>query len=582
MDTLSSSSSSSSSDEEDEFIRQMFVAMMRVSDDGVDAPAGVDRTMAEGGRGTGRPNRKRPRKFNEAGATPIQQRRRDHDRAPWAERYFNAPLNPGSLAFDSFRQKFRVPYPMFMWILREARASRKFPDELVTKVGRVPAPLALQVAASFRYLATGCHVDANEEGSVLGRSTMSGFHHEFFEWFVQRFYEEFVSSKIPTDAAGLARLMKPFAMCGMPGAVRSRDEVHIATDRAKSQQRHLMTGKEGYPTWGYDCTVTHNRQFLEVHGPFRGNTNDKTMVRDSKFVTKLRDDPLFCAHEYNLSTGLPPPNDYIVMKGVHGINDGGYQRWPTTIAGPKPDDAPTVVLGQYGKHSESMRKDSECSFGIVKKRERILRLPLLIMKRSKVDNIVRTCIALHNMLLQFDGLDTIGEFDDDYIDLNAVDEVPTQDTNTGEMPSDEWLEADIRASDVRLNYTWEEQLVNHRFLTPVTITTDTMSAAYGEQDTTHESEVHPDYDEKLLALAVNLDCMFLERRVRWLKKAVDCRPVERRPPLGCPGPWNTTPAPGQASTPAPTPPGGTAAPAPAAATTTSAEPAPTPAAARTA
>ena len=56
-----------------------------------------------------------------------------------------------------------------------------------------------------------------------------------------------------------------------------------------------------------------------------------------------------------------------MMKGVHGINDGGYHRWPETIGGPKLDDAPTVVLGHYGRTSEYFRKDSECTFGIDKK-----------------------------------------------------------------------------------------------------------------------------------------------------------------------------------------------------------------------
>jgi hypothetical protein len=125
---------------------------------------------------------------------------------------------------------------------------------------------------------------------------MQHFNAGFFEWFVERFYNEWVPSKIPTDAASLARVMKPFSMCGMPGAVCNRDGVYIATYRAKYQQRHLMACKEGYPTWGYDCTVTHNRQFLEVHGAFRGNTNDTTMVRDSPIVIKLTQDPLFADH----------------------------------------------------------------------------------------------------------------------------------------------------------------------------------------------------------------------------------------------------------------------------------------------
>ena len=119
---------------------------------------------------------------------------------------------------------------------------------------------------------------------------MQGFNHDILEWFNTSFYNEWVMLKQPHDAASLARLMKPFSMCGLSVAVCNRDGVHIATYRAKSKQRYLMTGKEGYPTWAYDYTVSHSMQFLEVHGPFRGATNDKTMVRDKKYIlpTELR------------------------------------------------------------------------------------------------------------------------------------------------------------------------------------------------------------------------------------------------------------------------------------------------------
>ena len=103
----SSSSSSSSSNEDDEFIQQMCVRMMRVSDVGVDEHEGNETWMGQDGVGIG-PNRKRARKFNEAGSTPEKQRRRDHNRSPWAARYFTAPLCVGSLAFDSFREKLML------------------------------------------------------------------------------------------------------------------------------------------------------------------------------------------------------------------------------------------------------------------------------------------------------------------------------------------------------------------------------------------------------------------------------------------------------------------------------------------
>jgi hypothetical protein len=83
------------------------------------------------------------------------------------------------------------------------------------------------------------------------------------------------------------------------------------------------------------------------------------------------------------------------------------------VAGPKANDVPTVVLGKYGIVSESIRKDSECTFGIGRRRSSCLMLPFLITKKKNVDNISRTCAILHNMLLHCDRIDTISQFDDD-------------------------------------------------------------------------------------------------------------------------------------------------------------------------
>jgi hypothetical protein len=181
-----------------------------------------------------------------------------------------------------------------------------------------------------------------------------------------------------------------------------------------------MTNVEGYPIWGYHCIVAHNRQFLEWHswnGVFRGNTNDNAMVRDSLIIIRLCDDPMFAGHGYTLVPGEKPPNDLIAMNGAHGINDGGYQCGrPNTIVSPKSFDALRCVLGQYQALSECM-KYAECAFDIFKWNERILRVPILIRKNSHVENIFRTCVALNNMLLQFDNLDSIGEFQGNYIDV---------------------------------------------------------------------------------------------------------------------------------------------------------------------
>ena len=52
----------------------------------------------------------------------------------------------------------------------------------------------------------------------------------------------------------------------------------------------------------------------------------------------------------------------------------------------------------------SMRKDVECTFGILKGRWRYLKYGLRLHSLMKSDSILKTCCALHNMLLDADRL----------------------------------------------------------------------------------------------------------------------------------------------------------------------------------
>lgn len=58
---------------------------------------------------------------------------------------------------------------------------------------------------------------------------------------------------------------------------------------------------------------------------------------------------------------------------------------------------------------ESVRKDIECVFALLKGRFRALKLPILFQKQSEIDNMFATCVILHNMLLRNDGLDNLWE-----------------------------------------------------------------------------------------------------------------------------------------------------------------------------
>ncbi len=93
------------------------------------------------------------------------------------------------------------------------------------------------------------------------------------------------------------------------------------------------------------------------------------------------------------------------FSGAYLIVDNGYLNWSCTVP-------PFVVTNNVdeirgSKWVESMRKDVECTFGILKGRWRILMAGVCIHGVDSVDYIWLTCCALHNWLLDIDGMNEI-------------------------------------------------------------------------------------------------------------------------------------------------------------------------------
>ena len=65
----------------------------------------------------------------------------------------------------------------------------------------------------------------------------------------------------------------------------------------------------------------------------------------------------------------------------------------------------TYKFIRFSEWLESMRKDVECTFGILKGRFCILRYGVRMESIDRWDQLWATCCALHNMLLFVDDLD---------------------------------------------------------------------------------------------------------------------------------------------------------------------------------
>ncbi len=77
----------------------------------------------------------------------------------------------------------------------------------------------------------------------------------------------------------------------------------------------------------------------------------------------------------------------IDMRGAHAINDDGYHMWVHTLSGSKEGTSATTDEERWEGIMESVKKDSERSFGIVKKRFRILHVKSNLHKARSIDTI---------------------------------------------------------------------------------------------------------------------------------------------------------------------------------------------------
>jgi hypothetical protein len=99
---------------------------------------------------------------------------------------------------------------------------------------------------------------------------------------------------------------------------------------------------------------------------------------------------------------LSSSGEKVDMCGAYVIVDNGYLNWSTTVPPMKDSSYRSEI--RFSQWLESLRKDVECTFGILKGRWRILKTGIRLHNTAAADNIWLTCCALHNMLLNVDGL----------------------------------------------------------------------------------------------------------------------------------------------------------------------------------
>jgi Plant transposon protein len=362
--------------------------------------------------------------MNAAPGVDIKKRktslRKKKEHSPWWRMYLADPCKTemeteprGQLA-RNFRRNFRFPYPLYKTAILGMATARFWPTWDYLKVDAFHKPicdLELKLLGALYVLANGATHFSVSELSYMSEEVHRCF---FLTWtsHMASVKDEFIH--FPRDDAEYNFVVEEYAKLGFPGCVGSVDCVHIGWEKCPFQWKNLFKGKEKYPSVAYEVVCT-SRKFIQSVSPGHpGSRNDKHIARTDPAIMNLLN-PNHWLSRKTWEVTDDAEGGKRVYHGCYLLCDGGYHRWPC-LCFPIKTGLPGSNQRKWSAIVESIRKDIEGTFGILKMRFRYLKNFNRSHSVSDIDNSFVTCCILHNMLLEDDG----------YLDINLQPQVGTR------------------------------------------------------------------------------------------------------------------------------------------------------------
>jgi len=160
--------------------------------------------------------------------------------------------------------------------------------------------------------------------------------------------------------------MVEYAKAGFDGCAVSQDGTNFLSERVPSGLKNQNTGhKSSHTARAVNLSVSHRRRVLHATRCLDGSWNDMTLQIFDKLMVDMRegeyDDITFELFEWDdveITT--------IVYHGIWGVVDNGYTICSTAI--PPLKVSGTLAEHRFSEWGESLRKDVECTIGILKRR----------------------------------------------------------------------------------------------------------------------------------------------------------------------------------------------------------------------
>ena len=185
-----------------------------------------------------------------------------------------------------------------------------------------------------------------------------------------------------------------YEQVGLPGCMGSVDVVHVKWSNCPKGDYNRAKGKESYPSLAFECISDYDRRICGVYGPQFGSRNDKHIVKNDDNVLAVAKDWPSVKWKYFDDDGK-----ISTETGAYLICDNGYLQWPTLLCPFMRSETNGPYESCYSANLESVRKDVECVFGILKARFGFLDTGFKHRRILVCEWVFLACCVIHNMML---------------------------------------------------------------------------------------------------------------------------------------------------------------------------------------
>ena len=338
----------------------------------------------------------------------VYEKVRDFELTSWMRLYKHEDTSVvGSYRYKLFRRRFRVPAPLF----REVLIPLVKEKNIFGMINHSRIPVEIKTMIALRILGRGSTADDMFEMSGVGESTCNAI----FKQFIRGMSAPEVRDSLvkPPTGERFTEVLDTYSRLGFPGAVGSIDCTHVQWNRCPVELANFARGKEQYPLVAFEVVVDHSGLIHSCSDSFLGTFHDAILVLNDRYPQEIAAG-LYKDVEFSL---YESDGQLRTFRGGYLISDAGYtKKWMFQMPNLRTSDPQSVYWSEI---MESVRKDVERVFGILKQRFIFVAHRVQYHSRDVLENAVHTCCALHNLLHAYDQYSNI---DWEHLDPDAEDD----------------------------------------------------------------------------------------------------------------------------------------------------------------